>query len=152
MSSVNIVKAQTEDAPHVVDLFNHSRAEMLYLPVVHTPIEITNFFTSLVKGGSIWVAKIEDVIVGFIEIKDCHLNHLYVLPKFQKKGIGKLLLDKAKSISPQGLTIMVFEANKGAIKFYEREGFVLQEKNSIEQTTNEEHLPDRKYYWCKNPA
>lgn len=46
-----------------------------------------------------------------------------------------------------GIQLMVFEDNKGAIKFYEREGFVLMEKRNQEQAKNEENLSDRRYEW-----
>jgi ribosomal protein S18 acetylase RimI-like enzyme len=88
-----------------------------------------------------------DEIAGFMEINDGWLHHLYIAPNFQDKGFGKLLLDEAKELSPTGIQLMVFEGNKGAIKFYEREGFILVEKRNQEQTKNEENLPDRKYHW-----
>lgn len=147
MKVTQIIKASISDANSVVTIFNSARAGMTYLPVVHTPDEIVNFFTSLVENGTIWIAKIGNKTVGFMEIKDGWLNHLYILPEFQNQGVGKEMLDIAKQLSPNGLFLMVFENNKGAIQFYEREGFVLQEKRSLAQTTNEEHLPDRKYYW-----
>lgn len=147
MNKIDIIKAELRDAPSVVEIFNQARAAMTYLPIVHTPTEITNFFTSLVKKGDIWIAKFEDTVVGFMEVKDGWLHHLYISPSFQNKGIGKQLLDKAKSISPAEVSLWVFEENTGAIRFYEKAGFVLQEKRSQEQTTNEENLPDRRYTW-----
>ncbi len=72
---------------------------------------------------------------------------LYIDPKFHNKGYGKLLLNHAKELSPNGLYLWVFEDNIGAIKFYEREGFKLIEKRDKDNADNEENLPDRKYYW-----
>lgn len=147
MSKIEIIKAEFKDSPSVVEIFNNARAEMTYLPIVHTPTEVNNFFTSLVKNGDIWIAKFEDKVVAFMEIKEDWLHHLYVVPNFQNRGIGKSLLDKAKQESPKRISLWIFEDNREAIKFYEREGFILQEKRTEAQTTNEEYLPDRKYIW-----
>ena len=147
MSTIAIRKADLGDVLHIVDVFNVTRSKMNYLPVIHTPKEIEDFFATLVKNGTIIVALYNKEIVGFMEIKDGWLNHLYILPSFQNKGIGKRLLDEAKLKSPKGISLMVFEDNKDAMKFYEREGFLLVEKRNQGQTTNEEHLPDRKYSW-----
>ncbi len=144
---IQIVNANAADATAVVTIFNDSRAGMKYLPVVHTPEEVAAFFTSLVVDGKIMLIKEDGVIAGFMQIEDGELHHLYIAPNFQGKGFGKLLLDKAKEMSPTGIQLMVFEDNKGAIQFYEREGFTLVEKRNLEQTTNEESLPDRKYEW-----
>ncbi len=141
---IQIIKANEADAKAVFAIFTNSRAGMSYLPVVHTPEEIEEFFTSLVVKGKIKLIKEDKIIAGFMEIDDGWLHHLYIDPDFQGKGFGKKLLDKAKQLSPEGIQLMVFEDNKGAIKFYEREGFILQEKRI---DANEEHLPDRKYKW-----
>jgi GNAT superfamily N-acetyltransferase len=147
MSKIEIKKAEQKDVFLIVDTFNLARARMKYLPVVHTQIEIKDFFSSLVKKGSVWIATLDDKIIGFMEIKDGWLNHLYILPNFQNKGIGTLLLDKAKQLNPKGIYLWIFEENEEAIKFYEHEGFILKEKRTKEQTNNEEHLPDRRYCW-----
>jgi ribosomal protein S18 acetylase RimI-like enzyme len=147
MNKLEIKKADPNDTSFIVKIFNHARAGMKYLPIVHTQTEIKNFFSSLVKEGSVWIVTQDDKIVGFTEIKDGWLNHFYILPNFQNKGIGKLLLDKVKIINPKGLSLWVFEDNTEAIKFYEREGFILKEKRTKEQANNEEHLPDRRYCW-----
>lgn len=142
-----IIKAKAADAKAVFAIFTNSRAGMKYLPVVHTQEEIEKFFTSLVVKGEIVLIKNDDVIAGFMQIEDEWLHHMYIAPKFQNMGFGKLLLNRAKELSPKGIQLMVFEENKGAIQFYEREGFILLEKRSQEQTKNEENLPDRRYIW-----
>lgn len=146
-SKIEITKAVRDDAPSVVEIFNRARAEMTYLPILHTAAETTDFITSLVRRGGVWVAKIGGKAVAFMEIQDGWLNHLYVSPDCQNRGIGKRMLDEAKRQRPEGLSLMVFEENTNAIRFYEREGFLLVEKTNQEQSTNEEQLADRKYRW-----
>jgi hypothetical protein len=45
------------------------------------------------RGWSVYVAKIEAQIVGFIALHDNWLMQLYVAPNAQSKGVGKVLLD-----------------------------------------------------------
>jgi GNAT superfamily N-acetyltransferase len=146
-NELEVVLAQPKDAQRVVTIFREARRQMVYLPIVHTAKETSDYFTDLVEAGKIWVIKENHVSVGFMHAEGNWLHHLYIAPQFQKKGYGKLLLERAKEMNPTGLHLWVFEANTGAIRFYEREGFTLVEKRGQEETTNEEHLPDRKYQW-----
>ncbi|HRN95844.1 MAG TPA: GNAT family N-acetyltransferase [Candidatus Levybacteria bacterium] len=122
---------------------------MKYLPNLHTDEQTQNYITSLIEDGGLSVAKRDTTIVGFIHIQNNHVNHLYIDRSFQNQGIGKLLLDHAKSLYLDGLELWVFEENKDAIRFYEKEGFILTEKRDIHTTSNEENLPDRRYQWKK---
>lgn len=142
---VQIVVA--EDADRVVDIFNSARAQMEYLPVIHSPQETHEYFTKLVRDGKVLVYKINSEIVGFMELDDGWLHHLYIDSEHQNKGFGTRMLDFAKRKSLQGIRLWVFEENKNAIRFYEREGFILVKKRNSDETTNEENLSDRLYEW-----
>ena len=144
---IELAPADPRDAPAIVRVFSEARSGMTYLPVVHTAEEIMEHFTNLVHLGHCWVAKDQESIVGFMEVRTGWLNHLYVAPESQKMGIGKALLDQAKVIAQTALQLWMFEDNKGAIRFYEREGFVLEEQRDMHTAVNEENLPDRRYGW-----
>lgn len=144
---IEISKAQIKDAVDVVSIFNTTRAEMEYLPIVHSAYETRDFFTNLVNSGKVILLKENDTSVGFMVAAGGWLYHLYIAPMFQAKGYGTLLLNYAKEHNPQGLKLWVFEQNHEAIKFYERGGFELIIKRDIRTTTNEENLPDRMYEW-----
>jgi GNAT superfamily N-acetyltransferase len=73
------------------------------------------------RGWSVYVAKVEAHIVGFIALHDDWLMQLYVAPNTQNKGVGKFLLDFAKAQRPQGFHLDT-AAESGAVRFYEREG------------------------------
>jgi len=145
-----IVISTPQDAHRVAEIFYSARAEMRYLPRIHSSEETYQFFSKLIHDGNIPVCKVGDEIVGFMELENGWLHHLYIAPQFQNKGFGTMMLDYAKRKSPQGIKLWVFEDNKNAIRFYEREGFILVKKRNIDETTNEENLPDRLYEWRPN--
>lgn len=147
---MGIILATPQDADRVVDIFNSAWAQMEYLPVIHSPQETHEYFTKLVRDGKVLVYKINSEIVGFMELDDGWLHHLYIDPEYQNKGFGTRMLGYAKDVSPTGIKLWVFENNKNAIRFYEREGFILVKKRNIDETTNEENLPDRLYEWVLN--
>jgi GNAT superfamily N-acetyltransferase len=80
----------------------------------------------LSKGWAVFVAKLDDEIVGFSALKMASntLDQLFVLPSAQGGGIGKALLDHAKSQSPDELILSTAINNLDARRFYEREGFI----------------------------
>jgi ribosomal protein S18 acetylase RimI-like enzyme len=68
-----------------------------------------------------------DRLVGFLRAFtdycfDCYLNDLAVDKQYQKKGIGKPLLDELEAILNQDVMILVL-ASKEAIEYYPRLGF-----------------------------
>lgn len=100
------------------------------------------------KNGTFnFVAKEANKIVGFCQVvKDKNYNELkiiYVLPEHQGKGIGKMLANKALSLLNQDIDtiVEVVEYNKGAIKFYERLGFVEFEKGKGHEVPNGKVMP-----------
>lgn len=146
---IDIKKAVYGDSDMIFEVFSKARKEMSYLPQIHTEDETKNFIKNLCQKNT-YKALVDGRVVGFINIENNFLNHLYILPGSQNMGIGKRLLDFAKEVSLQGLNLWVFEKNKDAIKFYEREGFKLIQKRDKKMADNEEKLPDRKYFWPKS--
>jgi len=126
----------------VAALFRYTRqTSQPYLPVLHTAAEDRAFFRDRVFcEDEVWVAEdSHGVLVGFCAYREGWIDHLYVHPQFQNRGIGSQLLEKAMRTHPH-LQLWAFQANDGAIRFYERHGFTI-----VQQTTgqeNEERLPD----------
>ena len=105
--------ANAEDRPH---LEAHPDA-------IHLPAE-------QIDCGEVLVAELDGRVAGFAVIvpEDGHaeLDGLFVEPEMWKRGIGAALVDAAThEARKRGLALMVV-ANRAALGFYERCGFVLE--------------------------
>ena len=73
-------------------------------------------------AGRIWIGR---------DAEEIHLLDIVVLPEFQNRGVGRVLLnsliDEAKQ-SSKALRHYVFVMNADALRFYERLGFVVIEE------------------------
>jgi putative acetyltransferase len=80
--------------------------------------------SELVPVASIVVAEQRDSLVGFVTIdRGGYLDQLVVAPEQWGSDVARLLVDKAKRLSPDGITLLVNKDNARAIRFYERNAF-----------------------------
>ena len=77
-------------------------------------------------------------IDGFIGLTENHIEGIFVVKSARSKGIGKALLDYAKSRKPR-LDLSVYQKNERALAFYRREQFVVQSEG-IDGDTNEAEI------------
>ena len=78
----------------------------------------------LVPNAAIVVAEQAGVLVGFVTIdKQGYLDQLVVAPAGWGSKLANTLVDEAKRLSPDGITLLVNKDNARAIRFYERNGF-----------------------------
>jgi GNAT superfamily N-acetyltransferase len=139
-------RAAAADADSVADIFLAAKGEMTYLPQLHMEEETRGWMRDVVlRNFEAWVAEFEDRVIGFSALSDDLLEHLYVHPQEQSRGVGTALLELAKKRRPRGLRLWVFQKNLGARRFYERHGFTLVRLTDGED--NEEREPDALYEW-----
>ena len=74
-------------------------------------------------------------IDGFIGLTESHIEGVFVAKSARSKGIGRALLEYAKSRKPR-LTLSVYQKNERALAFYRREQFIVQSEG-IDEDTNE---------------
>ncbi|MEQ8361393.1 MAG: GNAT family N-acetyltransferase [Cyclobacteriaceae bacterium] len=82
-----------------------------------------------------------NLIVGFLvasyKNNSIHIHRLAVGKEFQKQNIGKQLVDEiqatAKRRNIKLITLKVLSTNTDAIRFYERLGFVLKDRENLNQ-------------------
>ena len=77
-------------------------------------------------------------IVGFISLIDTYLAAIFVMPHQQGRGIGKALINYAKSIR-QELTLGVYSKNKPSVMFYKSQGFITENEQTEENTGEKEY-------------
>ena len=92
----------------------------------------------IVKEIYVYEEDDTNLIDGFIGLLDSYLAGLFVKNTAQSKGIGKQLLDYAKSIKSE-MTLSVYQKNIRAVHFYQREQFQIQSEN-IDDNTNEKEF------------
>ncbi len=79
----------------------------------------------LVPNASIVVAEQAGALIGFVTIDaKGYLDQLVVGPEHWGSDLGNALVDEAKRLSPDGITLLVNTDNARAIRFYRRNGFV----------------------------
>jgi GNAT superfamily N-acetyltransferase len=147
MAQFQIRAAREDDAVAIAQAHIDAwRAAMPWLPMLHTFEETVQFFDDFVIPNQVvFVAELEEGVVGFIAIEGEWVEHLYVAPTHQGIGIGDALLQKGKELRPDGLMLWTFEGNHRARAFYEKRGFVAVE--FTDGSRNEERTPDVRYRW-----
>ncbi|MEO1287716.1 MAG: GNAT family N-acetyltransferase [Chloroflexota bacterium] len=103
------------------------------------------FQDKIIPHKQVWLATIADKCVGLLVVDKTqgYLDQLFIDADYQQRGIGRLLLDKAKSISPVGLTLHTLISNHIACQFYEKHGFI-RGKEGINQINGQKNVS---YHW-----
>ena len=79
----------------------------------------------LVPNATITVAEQAGALGGFVTIdRKGYLDQLVVAPDHWGSKLAERLVNEAKRLSPDGITLLVNTDNARAIRFYERNGFV----------------------------
>ncbi len=87
----------------------------------------TRWRDELAPTAEIVVAEAAGDMIGFVTVdpRTLYLDQIVVAPESWSSGVGATLIAKAKQISPAGLDLDVNTDNDRAIRFYEREGFLV---------------------------
>jgi len=79
----------------------------------------------LVPVAAIVVAERDGIMLGFVTIdrNTGYLDQLVVAPESWGCGIGRVLVDEAKRLSPEKIELHVNQDNERAIRLYNKAGF-----------------------------
>ena len=113
----------------ILEVFNESRLNTEGLPSTMTSV---TSLQALTEGECIFVAKLNGKIAGFVSVwpDGNFVHHLYVLPEFQKQGIGNALIEKCRVSFGLPLRLKCGKNNRKARQYYENTGW-LKESESI---------------------
>lgn len=85
--------------------------------------------TVYLPNAETWVAIRDGEPAGFVSLLDDFIGGLFVSPRHQGAGIGRLLVSHALQLKRQ-LRLEVYTANSQAYAFYENLGFEEQSRRS----------------------
>lgn len=154
MNSIEIKKATVTDLETIQKISIQTFKETF--AAVNTPENIANYIsesfntkqlaTELTKANSqFYVLYSNAETIGYLKINfgdaqtesisenTLEIHRIYVLQPFHGKNIGQLLLDKVKMIAKNSgvdfIWLGVWEENHRALRFYEKNGFVVFDKH-----------------------
>ncbi len=116
-------------------------------------LEHLNYFASLKPEQSTIVLDSADSrVIGLMTLSGSYLITLFVDVDCQNKGVGKHLLNEAKTRNPSGLSLHTLAKNRGAQAFYLSQGFTEIERGFASFDGNpwaqtQADLADIKYQW-----
>ena len=135
-----IRKFETQDLDAVMQIWLHGNLDAH--PFIPASFWTDHFemVRDLLPQTEIYVHESEGTqqIDGFIGLTENHIEGIFVAKSARSKGIGRALLEYAKSRKPY-LTLSVYQKNERALAFYQREQFTVQSEG-IDEDTNEAEL------------
>ena len=105
-------RADADDAAAVTATFTAAFAQLTYLPKLHTPEEDKAFFARQVEEHEVWLVEDDGRVLGFAALSDDLLEHIYVHPDAQGRGLGSALLDTAKRAPPRRIRALGLPAER----------------------------------------
>ena len=102
------------------------------------------FQQHILSENQVWVVDVDDRSVAFLAMNGDFVDQLYIHPDYQRRGIGRALLELARQLSPDHLWLYTLQANINACAFYEKNGFVAEKFGISPPPENE---PDVEYHW-----
>ncbi len=113
----------------------------------HTPADDIRYFRDTVfPAEQVWGAIAEGAFRGIVSFREGWVEKLYVLPAFQRQGLGRALLAIPKREN-RHVQLWTFQRNIAARRFYEAQGFAVVRETDGSQT--EEREPDVLYAWSR---
>jgi len=111
----------------------------------HSHDDNLGYFRDVIcRENAVWLAVLEERVVGMMALGGGRIDQLYVDPASQGRGVGTRLLEEAKALSPGGVTLFTHQRNRRARDFYEQRGFRVV---AFGVSPAPESEPDVEYLW-----
>lgn len=103
-------------------------------------------FQDAVAARELYVAKLSDVVIGYVHIKSClydcpgvvkrkvmQLDEIMIHEYFRNQGYGTMMMDDVKALARAfgctDLQVAVYPQNDAAIAFFQKNGLMIQSIN-----------------------
>lgn len=128
MPEIAIRRARPADLEAAVGVWERARWDAqqprLRARMKHSHEDNLRHFRDVVmRENEVWLAVEDDEIVGLLALGEHRVDQLHVEPRCQGREVGTGLLDRARELAPEGLTLFTHQGNRRARAFYERRGF-----------------------------
>lgn len=141
-----LAPARPGDARPLARILGDWARETPWMPDLRDRDEDRAVLTRLIRETEVTTLRDWRGPVGFLALADCEVHALYLAPHVRGRGLGKRLLDAAKSRRAR-LELWAFQANAAARRFYAREGF--EPVRFTNGEGNDEKLPDVRMAWTR---
>ncbi len=126
-----IVRAATpDDYPALADLWFDSWMSIGIANDTDLPRDgvRARFYEEVKARWRLLVAEEDGILWGLMALvqSESRIDQIFVAPAAKGSGIGRLLLDHAKSEFPNGVVLVTHTENVRARAFYEHHGFVIE--------------------------
>lgn len=112
------------DLPEVMEIWQRANEEAhAFIPAAYWQ-ENYDMVCELLPQAEVYVYEKNVQLSGFIGINGEYIAGIFVRQSARSQGVGKQLIHYVKD-RKERLILHVYEKNKRAIHFYEREGFVV---------------------------
>ncbi len=143
-SAIVIRRAEAIDLPELARLFRLWANAAWDFLAAHTPEEDLAFLESGWRAGPIRIAVEGGQIIGLCASRRGWIDHLYVAPDRQGRGIGRMLLARTLE-RRRRVRLWTFQRNTRSRLFYALQGF--REVRRTDGQGNEEREPDVLLEW-----
>lgn len=83
----------------------------------------TENILSDIQNGHVWLLQTDDRTVGTVTIKENAVNRLFVLPKYQSRGLGSRLMDFAEKEIAEKFSCVHIDSSLAAKEMYLKRGY-----------------------------
>ena len=108
-----------------------------FIPEEYWKEKVSDMRDIYLPSSKTYIYSQEEEVKGFLSLVDNYIAALFVSPKEQGKGIGKELMQHAKSLFSM-LELGVYSKNEKSVAFYEKQGFQVIKERLDEPTGHKE--------------
>lgn len=134
---MNIKKAKIDDLSIVLNITRETieRIYPKYYPKGAVVFFINHHNWENIKNdideGDVFILEVDSIVVGTVTIKNNNINRLFILPKYQGMGYGRLLIDFAEKSIEMNYKVIRIDASFPGKRIYLKRGYREIEYHSI---------------------